>query len=59
MLRFHLSTMPDPDAALRDPLRHVPLGVALDPSDIAKAALHLSCEDSSGITGTSLVVNGG
>lgn len=51
--------MPDPDAALRDPLRHVPLGVALDPSDIAKAALHLSCEDSSGITGTSLVVNGG
>jgi NAD(P)-dependent dehydrogenase (short-subunit alcohol dehydrogenase family) len=59
MLRFHLSTTPDPEAALRDRLRRVPLGVAMDPRDIAKAALYLACEDSSGITGTSLVVDGG
>ena len=35
------------------------IGVALTPEDIAKAVLFLSCEDSSGITGTSLVVDGG
>jgi NAD(P)-dependent dehydrogenase (short-subunit alcohol dehydrogenase family) len=59
MLRFHLSTAPDPEAALRERLCRVPLGVAMDPRDIAKAALYLACEDSSGITGTSLVVDGG
>jgi hypothetical protein len=26
---------------------------------VAKAALYLSCEDSSGVTGTSLVIDGG
>jgi NAD(P)-dependent dehydrogenase (short-subunit alcohol dehydrogenase family) len=59
MLRFHLSKSPDPDAALAARLRRVPLGVAMQPRDIAKAALYLACEDSSGITGTSLVVDGG
>ncbi|HEV3137261.1 MAG TPA: glucose 1-dehydrogenase [Pirellulales bacterium] len=59
MLRFHLSTTPDPEAALRERLARVPLGVAMDPRDIAKAALYLACEDSSGITGTSLIVDGG
>jgi NAD(P)-dependent dehydrogenase (short-subunit alcohol dehydrogenase family) len=59
MLRFHLSTAPDPEAALAERLRRVPLGVAMQPTDIAKAALFLACEDSSGITGTSLVVDGG
>jgi NAD(P)-dependent dehydrogenase (short-subunit alcohol dehydrogenase family) len=59
MLRFHLSTTPAPEAALRERLRRVPLGVAMDPRDIAKAALYLACEDSSGITGTSLIVDGG
>jgi enoyl-[acyl-carrier-protein] reductase (NADH) len=37
----------------------VPMGVAMQPADIAKAALYLACEDSSGVTGTSLVVDGG
>lgn len=59
MLRYHLRTTPDPDATLRQRLRRVPTGVALVPEDIAKAILYLSCEDSSGITGTSLVVDGG
>ncbi len=59
MLRYHLSTMPDPEHALAQRLRRVPMGVAMQPLDIAKAALYLACEDSSGITGTSLVVDGG
>jgi len=59
MLRYHLSTTPDPDQTLASRLRRVPLGTALTPMDIAKAVLYFSCEDSAGITGTSLVVDGG
>ena len=59
MLRFHLSAASDPEAALAQRLQRVPMGTALQPSDIAKAALYFACEDSSGITGTSLVVDGG
>jgi NAD(P)-dependent dehydrogenase (short-subunit alcohol dehydrogenase family) len=59
MLRFHLSSTPDAEATLRQRLRRVPMGVALTPEDIAKAVLYLACEDSSGVTGTSLVVDGG
>jgi NAD(P)-dependent dehydrogenase (short-subunit alcohol dehydrogenase family) len=35
------------------------MGVALRPMDIARAALYLSCEDSAGVTGTSLTVDAG
>jgi NAD(P)-dependent dehydrogenase (short-subunit alcohol dehydrogenase family) len=59
MLREHLDKSPDPAATLAGRLRRVPMGVALSPDDIAKAALYLSCEDSAGVTGTSLVVDGG
>ena len=59
MLRYHLSKSPDPEATLAERLRRVPMGVVIQPVDIAKAALYLSCEDSSGVTGTSLVVDGG
>lgn len=59
LLRFHMSKAPDPEAALAARLKRVPMGVALYPRDIAKAVLYLSCEDSSGITGTSLVIDGG
>lgn len=59
MLRFHLSTTPDPETTLAQRLRRVPMGVALTPMDIAKAVLYLSCEDSSGVTGTSLVIDCG
>jgi NAD(P)-dependent dehydrogenase (short-subunit alcohol dehydrogenase family) len=59
MLRFHLSTTPDPEGTLANRLRRVPMGIALTPADIAKAVLYFSCEDSAGITGTSLVVDGG
>jgi NAD(P)-dependent dehydrogenase (short-subunit alcohol dehydrogenase family) len=59
LLRHHLSFVPDPEGLLRERLRRVPTGVVLTPPDIAKAILYLSCEDSSGVTGTSLVIDGG
>jgi NAD(P)-dependent dehydrogenase (short-subunit alcohol dehydrogenase family) len=59
MLREHLNKTPNPDATLSARVRRVPTGIALTPADIAKAALYFSCEDSAGVTGTSLVVDGG
>jgi NAD(P)-dependent dehydrogenase (short-subunit alcohol dehydrogenase family) len=59
MLREHLNRRPDPDAALAQRLRRVPMGVALSGADIAKTILFLSSEDSSGITGTSVVIDAG
>jgi NAD(P)-dependent dehydrogenase (short-subunit alcohol dehydrogenase family) len=59
MLREHLDKTPDPEAALAQRLRRVPLGRALTPEDIARSALYLACEDSAGVTGTSLVIDGG
>jgi NAD(P)-dependent dehydrogenase (short-subunit alcohol dehydrogenase family) len=59
MLREHLNQTPDPDATLAQRVRRVPLHAALKPADIARAVLYLSCEDSAGVTGTSLVVDGG
>lgn len=59
MLRYHLSKTQDPEGVLRERLERVPMGVAMQPWDIAKAVLYLSCDDSSGITGTSLLVDGG
>jgi NAD(P)-dependent dehydrogenase (short-subunit alcohol dehydrogenase family) len=59
MLREHLNNTSDPEATLAARLQRVPMGISLTPDDIAKAALYLSCEDSAGITGTSLVVDAG
>jgi NAD(P)-dependent dehydrogenase (short-subunit alcohol dehydrogenase family) len=59
MLREHLDSTPDPEATLRQRLRRVAMGVALTPRDVAKSILYFSCEDSSGITGTSLTVDCG
>jgi NAD(P)-dependent dehydrogenase (short-subunit alcohol dehydrogenase family) len=59
MLREHLNTTADPEATLRARLRRVPTGMALTPGDIAKAVLYFSCEDSAGVTGTSLIIDGG
>jgi NAD(P)-dependent dehydrogenase (short-subunit alcohol dehydrogenase family) len=59
MLREHLNMTADPEAALRTRLRRVPMGVPLTPDDVAKAILYFSCEDSTGVTGTSLVIDGG
>jgi NAD(P)-dependent dehydrogenase (short-subunit alcohol dehydrogenase family) len=59
MLREHLNKTPDPEATLANRLRRVPMRLPLEPDDIARAILYLSCEDSAGVTGTSLVVDGG
>lgn len=59
MLREHLNAQPDPEAALAGRLKRVPMGVALTPLDVAKTILFLSCEDSSGITGTTQVIDAG
>jgi len=59
MLREHLNAQPNPDAALEARLRRVPMGVALTPHDAARAILYFSCDDSSGITGTTLVIDAG
>jgi NAD(P)-dependent dehydrogenase (short-subunit alcohol dehydrogenase family) len=59
MLREHLDATPDPEATLEARLWRVPMGVRLMPDDIAKAVLYFSCEDSAGVTGTSLLIDGG
>lgn len=59
MLREHMSVFPDPDAAITARITRVPINRALTPNDIARSTLYLSCEDSAGVTGTSLVVDGG
>jgi NAD(P)-dependent dehydrogenase (short-subunit alcohol dehydrogenase family) len=59
MLREHLDTTPDPEGALAGRLRRVPMGVALSPVDVARSILFFCCEDSAGVTGTSLTVDCG
>jgi len=59
MLRYHLSKAPDPDATLAERLHRVPTGVVVQPREVAQAVRYLACEDSAGVTGTSLVVDGG
>lgn len=59
MLREHLQATGDPGGTLAARLRRVPLGRALTPDDIARSVVYLCCEDSAGVTGTSLVVDGG
>lgn len=59
MLREHLNKSSDPDATLAARLRRVPMGVPLKPADIAKAVRYFSCEDSAGVTGTSLIIDCG
>ena len=59
MLRKHLNAQPDPEAALAARLRRVAMGVSLTPDDVAKTILFLSCEDSSGITGTAMIIDAG
>lgn len=59
LLRKHLNAAPDPKAALDDRLRRVCMGVILSPDDVARSIVYLSCEDSAGITGTSIVIDAG
>lgn len=59
MLRYHLNTTPDPAATLARRLRRVPTGAVIRPADVAQAAVYFCSEASAGITGASLVIDGG
>jgi len=59
LFRYHVSKSVDPEETLRNRAARVPLGRFLTPLDIAKAALYLSTEDSSGITGIAHLVDAG
>ncbi len=59
MLRYHMGQGGDPERAIEQRLRRVPLGDMLYPEDMGRAAAYLCSDDASGITGASLVVDGG
>jgi NAD(P)-dependent dehydrogenase (short-subunit alcohol dehydrogenase family) len=59
MLRYHMGQTGDPDAAITQRLKRVPMGAMLYPEDMGRAAAYLCSEEAAGITGASLVVDGG
>lgn len=59
MLRYHARHADDPDAHLRQRLQRVPSGEMLYPVEMGQAAVFLCSDAANGITGTSLVVDGG
>jgi len=59
MFRSHVNATPEPEKTLQGRLARVPLSRALSPREIADAVLYLSSDQASGITGTSIVVDGG
>ena len=59
MLHEHIDSTSNPETSLASRLRRVAMGVALTPLDVAKSILYFSCEDSAGVTGTSLTIDCG
>lgn len=59
MFRFHVSKSADPEKTFQQRIDRVPLHRALSSREIADAILYLSGENSSGITGTTLLVDAG
>ena len=58
LLRFHLGYSGEVEQRLKMRLNRVPLAVSLYPEDVAKTILFFSCEDSAGVTATSIIVDG-
>ncbi len=58
-LRSYYDRLPGGEEILAGRLRRVPLNRIIRPAEVARSVLFLSTEDSSGITGTSLTVDGG
>jgi enoyl-[acyl-carrier-protein] reductase (NADH) len=58
-VRSHVNTTPDPQRTLRERVSRVPLERTLSPCEVADAVLYLSSDQSSGVTGTSIVVDAG
>lgn len=59
MFRFHVNSTPEPEHTLAERLKRVPLRRALSPREIADSVLYLAGPESSGVTGTSIVVDAG
>jgi len=59
LLRFHVRHEKDPDAHLERRLGRVPMGEMLYPEDVGKAAAFLCSDEAGGISGASLVIDGG
>ena len=59
MFRSHVNATSNPEKTLQDRLARVPLNRPLSPREIADAVLYLSSDQASGVTGTSVVVDGG
>lgn len=59
MVREFFDFQPDPAAARREVEQHYPLRRIAQPRDVANAALFLASDESSYITGTDLIVDGG
>lgn len=59
MLMTHLNAEENPKEHYKQRLTRVPINKPLFPKDVAKTCLYFSCEDSSGVTATSLIIDGG
>ena len=59
MMEPLLKDQPDPEAAVREIGRRIPLGRVGVPDDIARAVWFLASPDAAYITGASLIVDGG
>ena len=59
LLKYHMDQDGHFEENLKERVKRVPLGHALSIYDVAKSILYFSCEDSAGITATSLIVDGG
>jgi len=59
LIHSSIEAFPNPDEILEETANGVPMKRLGLPDDIAKAALYLASDDSSWVTGTSLVVDGG
>ncbi len=59
MLRQHFSTLPNAAEMIRQRIERVPLERLLEPDNVGRAIVYLASEESSGITGTAQLVDGG
>jgi NAD(P)-dependent dehydrogenase (short-subunit alcohol dehydrogenase family) len=58
-LRRHIDSAPDPEALLRQKIERHPSGRILNPVDVARVIRFLLSDDSGGINGASVLVDGG
>ena len=59
MLRYHMEGQGDFDQCVKKRLTRVPLGEMLYPEDMGRAAAFLCSDEAGGITGSSLIIDGG